>query len=177
MAPQTSIKLTYEDYLAIPDDGRRHEIIDGEHFVSPSPNFKHQNAVAELIAQMRTYVKARDLGWVIGSPCDVLSEHTILQPDVLFISKARGAIISNTIKGALDLVVEVLSSNREYDERVKFQEYERSGVLEYWIVDPEAESAKVFRRAGNNFAAVPVTDVLTTPLLPGFTLRVADLFA
>jgi Uma2 family endonuclease len=177
MAPQTSIKLTYEDYLAIPDDGRRHEIIDGVHYVSPSPTFRHQLIVATLIRILGNHVAKHDLGWVVGSPCDVLSEHTIVQRDVLFISKARAFIIDKTVNGAPDLVVEVLSSNREYDERTKFQEYEVSGVLESWIVDPESESVKVFRRAGNKFAAVPVTDTLTTPLLPGFTLRVADLFA
>ncbi len=177
MAAETSIKLTYEDYLAIPDDGRRHEIIDGEYFVSPSPNFKHQNAVAELLTQMRVHANAHALGWVVGSPCDVLSEHTVLQPDVLFVSKGRASIISGIIKGAPDLVVEVLSSsNRDYDERVKYQQYEMSGVLEYWIVDPEAESVKVFRRTGNKFSPVAVSDILTTPLLPGFQLRIADLF-
>lgn len=177
MAAETSIKLTYEDYLAIPDDGRRHEIIDGEHYVSPSPNFKHQLIVAELIARLKYHVDPRKLGWVVGSPLDVLSEHTIVQPDVLYISKARASIISQTVKGAPDLVIEVLSSNRDYDERVKYQEYELSGVLEYWIIDPEAESAKVFRRTGNRFAPIPVSDVITTPLLPGFELRIADLFA
>jgi Uma2 family endonuclease len=177
MAAETSIKLTYEDYLAIPDDGRRHEIIDGEYYVSPSPNFKHQNIVAELIMQLRSYVKAHDLGWVVGAPCDILGEHTIVQPDVLYISKARGSIISgNTVKGVPDLVVEVLSSNRGYDERVKYQEYELSGVVEYWIIDPEAESAKVFRRSGSRFAPIAVSNTITTPLLPDFQLRVADLF-
>ncbi len=177
MAPQTSIKLTYEDYLAIPDDGRRHEIIDGEYFVSPSPSFKHQLIVARLITWLSNHVDAYALGWVVGSPCDVLSEHTVLQPDVLFVSKGRASIISGIIKGAPDLVVEVLSSsNRDYDERVKYQQYEMSGVLEYWIVDPEAESVKVFRRAGNRFAPAAVSDIITTPLLPGFQLSIADLF-
>lgn len=177
MAAETSIRLTYEDYLAIPDDGRRHEIIDGEHYVSPSPTFQHQLIVAELITRLKNHVDPRKLGWVVGSPCDVLSEHTVVQPDVLFVSKGRASIISGIIKGAPDLVVEVLSSsNRDYDERVKYQQYEMSGVLEYWIVDPEAESVKVFRRADSRFAPVTVTDVITTPLLPGFELRIADLF-
>lgn len=177
MAAETSIKLTYEDYLAIPDDGRRHEIIDGEYYVSPSPNFKHQLIVTKLLRRLGDHVETHGLGWVVGSPCDVLTEHTIVQPDVLYISKARASIISGNVKGSPDLVAEVLSSNRDYDERVKFHIYERSGVLEYWIIDPEAESAKVFRRTGTRFAPVPVSDTITTPLLPDFQLRVADLFA
>ena len=178
MAPQTSIKLTYEDYLAIPDDGRRHEIIDGEYYVSPSPSYKHQDVVAELITQLRSHVRRHGLGHVVGSPCDVLNEHTIVQPDVLFVSAARGSIISDIVRGAPDLVVEVLSpSNRDYDVHVKYQTYERAGVLEYWIVDPDAASVAVFRRKGNRFAPVPPSDTLTSPLLAGFQLRVADLFA
>lgn len=177
MAAETSIKLTYEDYLAIPDDGRRHEIIDGEYYVSPSPSFKHQNIVAELLTRVRTFVKERNLGWVVGSPCDVLSEHTIVQPDVLYVSKARGAIVADVLKGAPDLVIEVLSpSNRDYDEHVKYKIYEKAGVLEYWIVDPQAQSVRIFRRTNDRFAPVPVTDTLTTPLLPSFELRVESLF-
>lgn len=177
MAPETSIKLTYEDYLAIPDDGRRHEIIDGEYYVSPSPTFKHQLIVAKLIRRIGNHVEAHDLGWVVGAPCDVLSEHTIVQPDVLYISKARASIISGVIRGTPDLVVEVLSSDRDYDERVKYQIYELAGVPEYWIIDPNSETAKVFRHTGARFAAVEPGDIITTPLLLGFELRISDLFA
>jgi Uma2 family endonuclease len=176
MAAETSIKLTYEDYLAIPDDGRRHEIIDGEYYVSPSPSFNHQLIVARLITWLTNHVDKHGLGWAVGSPCDVLGEHTIVQPDVLFISKARATIISGVVKGAPDLVIEVLSSNRDYDEHVKYKIYEGAGILEYWIIDPESQSAKVFRRSGNKFAPVPVTDVITSPLLPNFELRIRDLF-
>ncbi|HEX6094947.1 MAG TPA: Uma2 family endonuclease [Thermoanaerobaculia bacterium] len=176
MAAETSIKLTYEDYLAIPDDGRRHEIIDGEYYVSPSPSFKHQLIVAQLLRRLGNHVDANVLGWVVGSPLDVLTEHTMVQPDVLYISRERASIVLDTVKGALDLIVEVLSSNREYDEHVKYKIYESAGVLEYWIVDPEAKSVKIFRRTGNKFAPGPVSDVITTPLLPNFQLRIADLF-
>jgi Uma2 family endonuclease len=174
---ETSIKLTYEDYLAIPDDGRRHEIIDGEYYVSPSPGFKHQDIVAELIRQLRNHVLAHNLGHLLGSPCDVLSEHTIVQPDVLYVSKSRALIVSGVLRGIPDLVIEVLSpSNRHYDEHVKYKIYESAGVFEYWIVDHDAESVKVFRRSDTRFVAVPTAEVLTTPLLPGFELRVESLF-
>ena len=178
MAAETSIKLTYEDYLAIPDDGRRHEIIDGEHSVNPPPNFKHQIVVTNLIERLSSHVRSNALGRVVCAPCDVLLDrHTVVQPDVLFISNARSHIIDrNNIKGAPDLLVEVLSADRDYDERVKYQIYELAGVEEYWIIDPYAEAMKVFRRTGTRFAAVTVIDVLTTPLLPNFQLRVADLF-
>lgn len=178
MAPETSIKLTYEDYLAIPDDGRRHEIIDGEYYVNPAPNIKHQVVVMNLTERLSPHVRNYGLGRALSAPCDVLlGEHGIMQPDVLFVAAARISIITpDYVQGAPDLVVEVLSSNRDYDERVKYQIYELAGVVEYWIIDPVVESAKVFRRSGNKFAPVRVSDVITTPLLPGFQLRIADLF-
>ena len=99
----------------------------------------------------------------------MLGQHDIVQPDVLFISNARASIIDGVVNGAPDLVIEVLSpSNHDYDEHVKFKVYERTGVLEYWIVDPDAESVKIFRGTGNKFAAVPLTDVLTSSPPPQF---------
>lgn len=180
MAAETSIKLTYEDYLAIPDDGRRHEIIDGEYYVNPAPNIKHQIVVMNLSERLSPFVRGRGLGRVLCAPCDVLlGEHGILQPDVLFVSMERMSIVTpDNVQGAPDLVIEVLSSNRDYDERVKYQAYELAGVSEYWIIDTGNESARVFRRSGGKFAPVPIDgDILTTPLLPNFQLRVADLFS
>ena len=179
MAAETSIKLTYEDYLAIPDDGRRHEIIDGEYYVSPSPSFKHQIAILRLASALETHVRTNGLGYVIPAPFDVvLSQHDVVQPDIVYVSRERQqAITKGNLQSAPDLAVEVLSpSNHDYDEHVKYKVYEKSGVLEYWIVDPEAESVKIFRRTNDSFTAIPVTDNLNTPLLPGFALPIAELF-
>ena len=179
MAPQTSTKLTYEDYLLLPDDGRRHEIIDGEHYVSPSPNTEHQRIIKRLVEALLPLEK-RGLGEVFFAPFDVvLSMFDIVQPDVLFITASRADILTKkNVQGAPDLVVEVLSeSNRAYDLQVKHKTYERLGVDEYWIVDPEDRSVKVFRRAGARFAVAAIGDTLTSPLLPGFALPLRDLFA
>lgn len=171
------MKLTYEDLFAIPDDGRRHEIIDGTHYVSGSPSLVHQLVISELVTQLGNHVSAHGAGRVVSYVGVILSEHTIVLPDFLFISKARASIIREYVEGAPDLIVEVLSTNRDYDENVKYTAYEASGVPEYWIIDPDAESARVFRHARNGFAPVPLSEIITTPLLPGFELRVADLFA
>ena len=179
MAPQTATKLTYEDYLLLPNDGRRHEIIDGEHFVSPSPNTEHQRISKRLTGALLRCEEA-GLGEVFYAPYDVvLSIFDVVQPDVLFITPARAHILNDKhAEGAPDLVIEILSeSNRQYDEQVKYKTYERLGVLEYWIVDPDARSVKVFRRTNDRFTSVPVTDTLTTPLLPSFALRVESLFS
>lgn len=179
MAPETSIKLTYEDYCAIPNDGRRHEIIDGEHYVNPAPNIRHQLVTMRLASAVHQHVTAHGRGQAIPSPVDVvLSENTVVQPDIVYVSPAREHVITPAnVQGAPDLLIEVLSSDRNYDEHVKYKLYEQAGVLEYWIIDPENESAKVFRRAGNRCAPVPVTDTITTPLLPDFRLRIAELFS
>lgn len=178
MAPQTSIKLTYEDYAAIPDDGRRHEIIDGEHYVNPAPNLRHQHVLANLAFFIRQHVLTRHLGHLYFAPVDVLlDDTTVVQPDIVFVSTARQHILNpSNMRGVPDLVVEVLSSNRAYDERVKYGSYERAGVAEYWIVDPYQNEVKIFRRSGAKFDAVPVGETVTSPFFPDLTIAVRDIF-
>jgi Uma2 family endonuclease len=180
MALQTSTKLKYEDFLLLPDDGRRHEILDGEHYVNPSPVTRHQIVSMRLVLALGTFVYEHGLGELFHAPYDVvLGEHDIVEPDLVFVSNERAHIITrDNIQGAPDLVVEILSpSNRGYDERVKYQTYERFGVLEYWIVDPEEQSVTVYRRAGGKFVRAESGDPLTTPLLPGLTLELGTVFA
>ena len=132
------VKLTYRDYCRFPDDGKRHEILDGEHHVTPAPRLTHQTVVTELILQIRPQV--REKGLVYGAPVDVhLSEVDILQPDLVVIAPDRRHILTPTkIKGAPDLVVEVLSSSTEARDRgLKKRRYAAGGVPEYWIVDLE----------------------------------------
>jgi Uma2 family endonuclease len=179
MAPQTSIKLTYEDYAAIPDDGRRHEIIDGEHYVNPAPNVLHQIILSNIELALQQFVRAHRAGRVLPPALDVvLNVHDIVQPDLVFIGKSRAQIIKEkNIQGAPDLVVEILSdSNRRYDKRVKYDIYERGGVAEYWIVDPGEYTVNVYRRVGDKFTAVEIGNAITTPLLPGFTLPLTTIF-
>jgi hypothetical protein len=130
MAPATSTKLTYEDYCLLPDDGRRHEIIDGEHYVNPAPHTKHQRISRKIAFAMATFVEPRRLREVFYAPYDVLlSGINIVEPDILYVSGARSHIITDAnIQGAPDLVVEILSTgNRKYDEVVKFKLYDTLG--------------------------------------------------
>lgn len=178
MAPQASTKLTYEDYTFLPDDGRRHEIIDGEHFVNPSPNTKHQMCVANLGYPLWQHARKHRLGTVFIAPYDVvLADFDVVQPDILFVSAARSAIITDTnIKGAPDLIVEVLSTNRQYDTVVKYKLYAELGVAEYWIADPEAETIAIHRRRAGRLMPDIITGAVTTPLLPELELPVQDIF-
>lgn len=179
MAPATSTKLTYEDYCLLPDDGRRHEIIDGEHYVNPSPNTKHQTILVNLVYALAHHIRERGSGRVFAAPYDiVLSDFDVVEPDVIYVTDARKHVITDAnIKGAPDLVVEILSpSNHAYDEVVKFKRYDAMGIPEYWIVDPDRETVKIYRRTSSGYQLAPGADMITTPLIPGFSLPVRDLF-
>ena len=113
MKPLSSSKFTYEDLLNFPDDGRRHEIIDGEHYVTPSPNTSHQTIVVNLVSAIRAFLAHQPLGAVFVAPFDVLSSDlNVVEPDLLYVSRERQAIVTHAhVRGAPDLVVEVLSSS------------------------------------------------------------------
>jgi Uma2 family endonuclease len=178
-------KLSYEDYVHFPDDGQRHEILDGEHYVTPAPVKKHQRISMRLGSRLHVFVDSRKLGEVLAAPFDVLlSPHDVVQPDLIFVSNQRASIFTDkNAKGAPDLVIEILSpSTRRVDEGIKLDRYEQLGVDESWMLDPDRETAKVYRRDGNRFVLIAelsaaVGDVLTTPLLPGLEIPLAEIFA
>jgi len=135
------VKWTYEDYARLPADLKRHEIIDGRHFVSPSPNTYHQQISARLYLQLHALIEAPGHGLVLYAPMDIVfSRHDVVQPDLIAVLNARRHIVTApNIQGAPDLSIEILSpSTRHLDRRHKLALYERSGVTEYWIVDPES---------------------------------------
>jgi Uma2 family endonuclease len=179
-----SSQLTYEDYLLFPDDGKRHEIIEGDHYVTPAPKTIHQRASFNLALALGAFVKRHSLGLVLTAPCDVLlSDENVVQPDLLFVSTARAGIVTeDNIRGAPDLVVEIISeTTRKKDEVTKRKLYERFGVQEYWLLDPELETVKIFRRERQVFGRAlelskEANDVLTTDLLPGFDLAITEIF-
>jgi Uma2 family endonuclease len=177
-------KLTYDDYVLIPEDGQRHEILGGEHYVTPVPMLKHQEAVGALGISLHAFAREHRLGRVFIVPVDVVfSEHDVAQPDLVFISNARaGTLTKPNVQGAPDLVVEILSPlTRRKDEDLKGPLYEHFGVREYWMVDPDSRTVSVFRHNGLGFdPAVELSaeagDMLTTPLLPGLEIRVGEIF-
>jgi len=181
-APRHPRKLTYEDYILFPEDGLRHEILDGEHYVTPTPLIRHQIVSSNLHVHLGPFVEKHHLGITLYAPVDViLSPHDVAVPDHLFISKERAAIIKKkNIRGAPDLVIEILSKRtRRRDERIKLQRYDLCGVLEYWIVDPERQGAKLYRRDGGRLRLadeLSAGDILTTSLLPGLEIPLAEIF-
>jgi Uma2 family endonuclease len=180
--PHSSTRLTYADYVLFPDDGLRHEIIDGEHYVTPSPVTRHQRISRELFYLMHGYLAAHQIGEVFYAPFDVvLSDTNVLVPDLVFVSRQRATrLTEKNLQGPPDLVIEILSpGTRSRDERLKRDVYERVGVEEYWLVDPERNAVRVYRQSANGFLpAVQRTrsDTLTTSLLPGLEIPLEKIF-
>lgn len=178
-------KLTYEDFLLFPeDDGLRHELIDGEHFVTPAPSQKHQIASANLTYFFVGFLRKNRLGRVFAAPFDVvLSNIDVVEPDLVFFSKERAGVLnSKNAQGAPDLAIEILSeSTRNRDETRKLGLYERFGVREYWLIDPIPETARLYRREGDRLVLAQEIsaaggDFLETPLLPGLRIPFAEVF-
>ncbi len=179
-----STKLTYDDFLLFPDDGKRHEIIGGEHYVTPSPNTKHQDVSVNLTALLWNFLKAHPIGRVYAAPLDVvLSHYDVVEPDLLYVSRERSAVVTaKHLRGAPDLAVEILSpGTRKVDEIKKRDVYDHFGAAEYWVVDSGLDAIKIYRRLEGAFARVAELaaergDLLTTPLLPGFSVKLTDVF-
>jgi len=180
------VKLTYDDFVLFPDDGKRHELIDGEHYVTPSPSTKHQRISGNLHFLIRAWLETHAIGQVFFAPYDVVfSEFDVVQPDLLYLSQERAAAVLTPlhVRGVPELVVEIASKGtRKRDETIKRRLYERTGVTEYWVVDPAIDVVRVYRRAEAGFArpvelAREAGDVLTTPLLPGLELPLSRIFA
>ena len=177
-------KLTYEDYLGFPEDGKRHELIDGDHVAEPSPNTIHQRISANLHRLLGNHVHQHRLGWLLAAPCDVvLSDVDVVEPDLLFLAVSHAERLTRAnVQGPPDLVVEIGSeSTRRRDETTKRHLYERYGVPEYWVVDPELETLKIWRLIDARYERIAdlsaeAGDRLATPLFAGLEIGLAEIF-
>lgn len=175
---------TYEDWLRLPDDGARYEVIEGVLYVSPPPSVGHQRTVTKLSSRMDRYVEENDLGLVLTAPVGVKlpGRDVPIQPDLLFMRKERLDVVGEDyVRGVPDLVVEVLSpSNWQYDRGKKQDVYREAGVPEYWIVDYRAQTVEVLRlEAGEYVTSGPFRPgaVAHSTTLAGFEVVVETIFA
>ena len=178
---------TYRDYIRMPDDGNRWEIINGVLHMMAAPGEKHQRAVSNIHGELHAFLKGKRCR-VYTAPFDVrlpvygeIGENVtnVVQPDVLVYcddskTDERGG------RAAPDLVVEVISpSSAKMDRILKYRLYERAGVKEYWLVDSVGEFAEVYVNDGNRFLpkykCVP-GDVISSNVIEGFELPIADIF-
>ena len=177
-------RLTYDEFLAPQDlpeyDGLRLELIEGKLFVSAVPNLFHQRVSSTMAVALDPYVRSRKLGIVFYAPTEIrLATDTAVQPDIIFVSRERMHLLkTRNIEGAPDLVVEILSpSNRRVDLERKKGVYERLGVPEYWIIDPDRRDVSIYTLVDGRYVSVPIVDDITrSRVVPGFAIALADLF-
>ena len=177
----TTKPFTYDDYLALPDDGKRYEIIGGELSMTPAPSTRHQEIQTRLSALLFIHVDKHSLGTVYSSPIDLaLSLIDVVQPDILFVAYDRSHIIAKrNVVGIPNLIVEIVSlSSSKWDREEKVNLYQHYGLLEYWIVDPESQTVEVFLYSESRLQraeTLKIGDQLRTSQIPGLILEVAEI--
>jgi Uma2 family endonuclease len=177
-------KWTEQDYFALPQTNQHIELANGRLAVSPGPDHAHQFAVEELYSALRAYAHPLDLGRARFAPFDVrLFTDTIRQPDVFFIRKEhRERVTRRFLDGPPDWVAEVISpGSRIVDEEEKLDEYAQAGVPEYWLVDPEDQTIRVYvlpegKDAYTLAATSTAEQTARSETLPGFEVPVANIF-
>lgn len=146
--PPPQGEWTYEDWLKLPDDGYRYEVIDGVLYMSPPPRIRHQRASFRLARRLGNFVEEHHLGEVLEAPVGVRlpNQPVPFQPDIIFVRAERLDIIGEDyVEGTPDLIIEILSpGNWLYDRREKMQVYQAAGVPEYWIVDPRDNTIEIY---------------------------------
>ena len=179
---RTAWRWTSAELAALPDDGKRYELIDGALYMSRQPHWHHQRACVQLLTALEAWSGQTGAGEANLAPGVIFAEDDDVAPDVVCISHARRATALGAdghLHAAPELVVEVLSpggTNEQRDREVKRKLYSRRGVLEDWIVDWRTRQVEVYRRAELALRLVATlypTDALTSPLLPGCTCQVA----
>lgn len=174
----------YADIKDLPEwpAGPLLEIIRGVLYMVPSPTLLHQEIALILATSLRLHVEKHNLGKVFTGPVDVvLSEENVVVPDVLFVARDRKHILHpKKIGGAPDLVVEILSSNRKRDLHEKRTLYEKYGVPEYWVVDPQNRVVLVFRQEsdakGYARTKIPESGVVQARNVSRFEIPAGELF-
>jgi Uma2 family endonuclease len=172
-------RMTLEEFLSYDAPGQ-FELYDGVLTMSPSPNRLHQRISVRLCHLIETYLDQNQLGHLYLAPFDVLLNPTrVVQPDLMYVSTENAHIeTTNNLQGAPDWVIEISSPSTVGRELItKKHYYETAGVKEYWIIHPEYQLIELFRLENDKYSIMLAFDntmVITTPLLPSFTINLAD---
>lgn len=184
-AATDNIRWTTADLELFPDDGNRYEIIDGELFVTRAPHWKHQNIADNICTELKIWSRQSGLGNAATTPGIIFTDADNVIPDVVWVSNQRLVELlddAGHLVGSPELVVEVLSLGEEQqkrDRQLKLKLYSIQGVQEYWIFDRQKSQVEIYRRenAALKLAATLFReDAITSPLLPGFSCSVAQIF-
>ncbi len=187
MNAASELRLTNADLEAMPDDGNRYEVIDGELYVSSAPSFFHQIVLVNIVVAFSDYLREHPVGRVAPGVGVIFDDYNGVIPDLVFAGNERmsKALAAGRFHAAPEIVIEILSpgaSNVRRDRHVKLSLYAARGVDEYWIVDPENRSVELYRRDAATAGLVLERnlrqgDELTCAILPGFRISVDALFA
>jgi Uma2 family endonuclease len=176
--------MTYRDYTALPDNGKRYEVLDGELCEMTGPNTRHQRVSRNIGVALHAHVTTHGLGEILFAPLDViLSDISIVQPDIVFMERQSvDAVVSfRGIEGPPTLAVEVLSPSSVTHDRVrKLDLYRRHGLVFFWIVDPEARTLEAFRLEGARYVLAGTLSAdapAALPPLPDLVLDPATIWA
>jgi len=179
------LRWTSADLEVLPDDGKRYEIIDGDLLMSKQPHWHHQFVSGQAFAELQAWSRQTGAGQANIAPGVIFADDDDVAPDVVWISRDRRALAlqpDGHLHAAPELVIEVLSegsANERRDREAKLKLYSRRGVLEYWIMDWRRKQVEIYRREGlvlRLVATLYSADNLESPLLPGFSCSVAQLF-
>jgi Uma2 family endonuclease len=176
------IRLTYDDYAKLPNDGKRYEIVEGELIMSPAPQTKHERVQMNWFRLLDPFIRRHKLGELFVAPQDVvLEEHTVVQPDLFFVGRKRAHIVTEkSIQGPPDLVIEIESPFDEHAEWVKkLRAYDKYGVPELWRVRPDPCVVDVYRRVRGDRMQVERprgTGKFTSPLFPRLTISLKKIW-
>lgn len=187
LAPKPGVKRpkepkywTYEELEAqFPPSNEHMELWNGELVMTPSPDDAHQRSTFDFACALRSHVKANDLGEVFIPPFDmVLAPKRVTQPDVMFVAKKNAGLIRRTLRGAADLVVEVISVESHHRDRIKKRDlYEQHGVKEYWMIDTVGGPVEVLFLVAGQYKLVGrwrTGQIARSRLLPGFHVEVSE---
>ena len=175
-------RFTYRDYLNLPDDGQRYEIIHGDLVMTPAPVPLHQEVLLKIAKQFSDFLEKNPVGQLFIAPCDVvLDSVNVVQPDIFFISQKRARIITEkNIQGAPDLIIEIISPTTAYYDLVSKKDvYQQFGVKEYWLVDPIRRSVQVLVLTDGKWVAdqeVIGDGSVASRLLPEFCISLSAIF-
>ncbi|HEY3137994.1 MAG TPA: Uma2 family endonuclease [Blastocatellia bacterium] len=173
--------LTIEDLDALPEDGNRYELIEGELFVSRAPTLSHQAIVRKLLVAIQKYLEKHPIGEIWPGPGVIFSDLSGVIPDLVYISNERLDEIASgdRVVGAPDLIIEVLSpgvENERRDRKAKRQLYQKYGVKEYWLIDPQVQTVEIYRTRSFRLAArIGLKEEITSALLPRFRCAVREI--
>lgn len=173
------LRMSADEYFALGETFERYELIDGVVCMSPSPSLGHQRIIADITIQIGAFLATDPLGDVAVEIDVRFVDDLVYRPDVIFLSKEKAARCRERVTEVPDVIVEVISpDSRSFDTQTKKHDYERFGVGEYWLIDPQRKSFAFFRLAKGKFVEAEADgDTFRSQSIDGLSLDLSRLRA